>query len=163
MRRSFTADFKQGVVKRILLPGGPSISEVSKELEIGYNSINSWIKKYGIQGVMSNSENMSPEKKLQAVIEISSLSEKELGTYLRKNGLNIEEIETWKSDFYQSQRGPGRPKKDPELKAAQKNQKNLERDIRRKDKALAEMTARIVLLKKSHLLWGVDEDDEPKK
>jgi transposase-like protein len=34
MRRSFTQEFKQGIVKKILLPGGPSIPEMARELEI---------------------------------------------------------------------------------------------------------------------------------
>ena len=42
-----------------------------------------------------------------------------------------------------------------------KKEKNaLSKNLRRKDKALAEMSARVVLLKKSHLIFGVDEDEE---
>jgi len=160
MRRSFTQDFKQGIVKKILLPGGPSIPEISKDLGIGYSTIRQWVKNHGTAGVMSKSEKWSPEKKLQVIIETSSLSEGELGAYLRKHGLHSEDLESWKQNFFQAQKGPGRPRKDPALAATQKEKKKLEQDIRRKDKALAELSARVVLLKKSHLLWGVAEDDE---
>lgn len=160
MRRSFTQDFKQGVVKKILLPGGPSIQEISTDLGIGYSTIRQWVKKSGRAVCMSKSSSWSPEKKLQVVAETLSLSEEEFGAYLRSHGLHSEDLEAWKQDFYSSQKGPGRPRKDPELAAAQKEKKLLERDIRRKDKALAEMSARIVLLKKSHLLWGEGEDGE---
>jgi hypothetical protein len=40
------------------------------------------------------------------------------------------------------------------------DKKELEKDLKRKDKALAEMSARVILLKKSHLLFGVNEEDE---
>ena len=39
-------------------------------------------------------------------------------------------------------------------------EKELSRDIKRKDRALAEMAARIILIKKSQLLFGVSEEDE---
>ena len=102
----------------------------------------------------------TPEKKLQAVSETLSLSEESLGAYLREHGLHSSDLETWRSECLKSFRGPGRPRKDPKLAAIQKEKKSLERDMRRKDKALSEMTARIVLLKKSRLLWGVDEEGE---
>ena len=133
---------------------------MSTKLGIGDSVIRQWVKKSGKTGVMSKSDSWTPEKKLQAVNETSSLEGEELGAYLRKHGLHSEDLESWKQDFYRSQRGPGRPRKDPELAAAQKEKKSLERDMRRKDKALAEMTARIVLLKKSRLLWGADEEGE---
>ena len=160
MRRSFTAEFKQEIVKKILLPGGPSIPEISTELGIGYSTIRQWVKKSGTAGIMSKSDIWTPEKKLQAVSETLSLEGEDLGAYLRKHGLHSEDLESWKKDFYRSQKGPGRPRKDPELAAAQKENKALEKDIRRKDKALAELSARVVLLKKKNLLWGEGEDDE---
>ena len=54
----------------------------------------------------------------------------------------------------------GRPKLDPELVELRAKEKELSRDLKRKDKALAEMAARIVLLKKSNLFFGGTEDDE---
>jgi transposase-like protein len=92
MRRSFTKEFKQGLEKNILLPGGPSASELSKELGIGCPTIRQLIEKDGRAAIMSKSENWSPEKKLQAVNETSKLSEEELGAYLRQNGLLSEDL-----------------------------------------------------------------------
>ena len=160
MRRSFTQEFKQEIVKKILLPGGPSIPEMSTELGIGDSVIRQWVKKSGIGVVMSKSDTWTPEKKLQAVNETSALSGEDLGSYLREHGLHSSDLETWRNECLKSFRGPGRPRKDPELAASQKRERSLERDMRRKDKALAEMTARIVLLKKSRLLWGAAEEGE---
>ncbi len=160
MRRSFTQEFKQEIVKKILLPGGPSIPEMSRELGIVDSTIRQWVKKNAKAGVMSKSDLWTPEKKLQAVIETSSLDGEELGAYLREHGLHSEDLESWKQDFYRSQKGPGRPRKDPDLAASQKREKSLEKDINRKNKVVAELSARIVLLKKSHLLWGEGEDGE---
>ena len=46
-----------------------------------------------------------------------------------------------------------------ELKQAKKKIKELEADLRKKEKALAEASALLVLKKKAHLIWGEEEDD----
>ena len=47
----------------------------------------------------------------------------------------------------------------PVAKAAKKRIKQLERELRRKDAALAETAALLVLRKKAEALWGKDEDE----
>jgi len=81
---------------------------------------------------------------------------------LRSKGLLSTDLENWKKEFYSSQQKNkgGRPKLDPEVAKLKKREKTLERDLKRKDKALAEMSARVVLLKKSHEIWGLPEDEE---
>ena len=46
-----------------------------------------------------------------------------------------------------------------EMKALQKENEQLKKDLRRKDKALAETSALLVLKKKANLIWGDLEDD----
>ncbi|NBV32143.1 MAG: hypothetical protein EBR93_06390, partial [Bacteroidetes bacterium] len=99
-----------------------------------------------------------------AVFEAQALDEPELGEYLRKHGLHSNQIEEWKveltSIISSTKRKPGRPRKDPEVVALEQENKELKRDLRRKEKALAEQTALVVLQKKAQELWGTDEDDE---
>jgi hypothetical protein len=49
---------------------------------------------------------------------------------------------------------PGRPRKNPELVAAEEEIKKLKRDLRRKEKALAEQTALVILKKKPRKSGG---------
>jgi trans-2-enoyl-CoA reductase len=88
------------------------------------------------------------------------MNENEIGEFLRSNGLHANELEEWKQLFYSALKPVGRPKLDPELVELRADKKELEKDLKRKDKALAEMSARVILLKKSHLLFGVNEEDE---
>jgi CII-binding regulator of phage lambda lysogenization HflD len=97
---------------------------------------------------------------LEAIVKTASMDENELGEYLRKNGLHSSDLEQWRKDFYSSQKSPGRPKKDPELAKLEVNHKKLKKDLSRKERALAEMSARVILLKKSHEIFGDDEEDE---
>lgn len=142
------------------MPGGPGIIQMSKEIGVHHTTISRWRDLYAMSPIMNTSKKWTPENKLQVIIESSSLEKEELGEFLRKQGLHSEEVGQWKADVLASFKSPGRPKKDPELKASSKREKALEKDLRRKDKALAEMSARVILLKKSQLLWGENEEDE---
>jgi len=161
MKASYSQEFKQSIVQKVTSPGGPSITEMSKEIGVHYTSIRNWIQTCATTTSMKNSKNWTPEAKLRAIAQALSMSENELGEYLRTNGLHSTDLEEWKQEFYSSQKGPGRPRTDPELAGLRSDKKELSKDLKRKDKALAEMSARIILLKKSrHLLWGEPEDDE---
>ncbi len=145
-----------------MIPGGPGIMELSQKTGVHHTTIRRWRDLYAMSPTMKSSKKWTPEKKLQVVAETLSLSKVELGEYLRKHGLNSHQLEEWKAECLGGIKssGPGRPKKDPQLKSLEKEKDSLKKDLRRKDKALAEMAARIILLKKSRLLWGEPEDDE---
>ena len=142
------------------MPGGPTIMRLSEKTGIHHTSIRNWIKIYANHSSMKKSKEWSPEAKLEAIMKTFSMSENELGEFLRANGLHSTEIEEWKQDIYSAQRPVGRPRLDPELVELRAKEKELSRDIKRKDRALAEMAARIILIKKSQLLFGVNEEDE---
>lgn len=140
------------------------MTDLSKELGVHVTTISYWRNKSSRLKGMSNSDKksktLSSEEKLLILSETTSLSEHELGEYLRKRGLHSTELEEWRSVWASAFKTVGRPKLDPETVTLRKEKKALERDLRRKEKALAEMSARVILLKKSHEIWGVKEDDE---
>jgi transposase-like protein len=111
------------------------------------------------------SKNWTAEQKLQAVIETGSMSAEDLGAYLRKNGLHSTDLDGWKKQIADAFGGSGkkpkgRPRKDPELVSALEENKQLKRDLRRKEKALAEQTTLVMLQKKAREIWAKYEDDE---
>jgi hypothetical protein len=158
--RQYSDEFKQAIIQKCLLPGGPSITQIARENGLVIKTVYGWKAKYANQSIMKNIKNWTPEKKLEVVIETASLTENELGEYLRKNGLHSSDIENFKNDFMKGIKSVGRPKLDPELIKSKKKEKELQKDLRRKEKALAEMAARIVLLKKTQLLFADEEDYE---
>ena len=152
-------------VSKLTSTSSLGLNATARELGIPNSTLFVWRKKYANNCIIMNKTNkrndkFSPEEKLQILLETSSLSEKELGEYFRKNGLYSSDLEEWKNNFYSSQKSVGRPKKDPEVQELRKEKKELTKNIRRKDRALAEMSARVVLLKKSHLIFGGSEDEE---
>ena len=88
------------------------------------------------------------------------MPENEFGEYLRLVGLHSVDVENFKKEYFNLLNEKGRAKQHPEVAILHKEKKDLQNNLNRKDKALAEMSARIVLLKKSHLLWGDPEDVE---
>lgn len=160
MRTRYSSDFKQSVVQKITTPGGPSAAEMAKKLGVHYTSVYGWVKDYANTASMKKLKDWTPEAKLEAIAKTFSMSENELGEFLRTNGLHSTEIDEWKKEFYSAQKSAGRPKLDPELAALRAKEKELSKDLKRKDRALAEMSARIILLKKSRLLFGETEEDE---
>lgn len=98
----------------------------------------------------------TPEAKFKAVLETASLVDTELGHYLRKEGLYSNQITDWRTQFVEN----FEPK--VKLKRDERDDKIriLEREILRKDKALAEASALLILEKKVALIWGKSDEDE---
>lgn len=102
-------------------------------------------------------EDWSAEERLRAVLESSRLTDDELGAFLRREGLHEATLRQWRTAALEGL-GPQRS-----TRAEQKRIQELEKQLRRKDKALAEAAALLVLQKKVHAIWGDGDDDtEPK-
>ena len=100
------------------------------------------------------------QDKLAVVIETAALNESELGEYCRRKGLYPEQVQRWKEAAlhgYESdekvQHQQIANRKDDKRKI-----KKLESELRRKEKALAETAALLVLRKKAQAIWGEEED-----
>jgi len=162
----YSSDIRETMVTKLCSPGGPSVYELARETGISQGSLYKWVKAFGRDAQMGKSrrpEDWDADAKLQAVFDAQGLDEQELGEFLRKSGLHSSHLEDWKKEALAEAAGKkrvGRPRKDPELVAAEEKIKLLKRDLRRKDKALAEQTALVILQKKAQALWGQDEDDE---
>jgi len=156
-------EFKMSLIQKNLLPNGPSLRSLAEKNDLSASTLYSWKRKYVKRLGMKTSNEWTPEKKMETIIKTASMEEGELGEFLRQNGLYSTDIAQWKQDFYSSQQlagRVGRPKKSPELVELEKSHETLKKELRRKEKALAEMSARVVLLKKSQEIFGGREEEE---
>ena len=92
------------------------------------------------------------------VVETAALSEAERGEYCRKRGLYPEQLQAWRRACAQANAAPVTPRATPAKLSDKRRVQELERELRRKDKALAETAALLVLRKKADAIWGKDED-----
>lgn len=98
----------------------------------------------------------SAEEKLRAVNEASSISEADLGAWLRREGLREEDLAQFRAEALG---GLAAPKGGKGSGPEQKRIKELERELKRANAALAETAALLVLRKKAVALWGEEGDD----
>nr|BFE89516.1 hypothetical protein GCM10020185_00520 [Pseudomonas brassicacearum subsp. brassicacearum] len=97
-------------------------------------------------------ENWSAETKFAVVLEAADLSEIDQGEYWRRKGLYPEQITAWRQAFMTGQKSEKGPVKKEDREQSRKDKKRiqeLEPELRRKDKALAETAALLVLRKKA--------------
>lgn len=164
MEKPYSEEFRKSVVQKILLRGGKTVEQICEEVGVASPTLYAWKKKYASAAGMKNADrrpqDWSAAEKWKAVFEFESLSEEERGGFLRKSGLHSEHIEGWKKSM-QASLEPAL--KDPsaraELSDLKAKNKELERDLNRKNKALAETSALLVLKKKADLIWGTGEDE----
>jgi transposase len=159
-RQSYSREFKDAILTKVMNRGDSSIGQICDEAGLNRSSVANWIQSRAKSSGMTkkNSRNWSPEEKLKAINATHGLSETELGEFLRKEGLHSHDLAQWRSEIISSltvkrKNASKKDERDAKIKV-------LERDLRRKDKALASVSALLILQKKVNLLWGNDDGED---
>ena len=100
-------------------------------------------------------QDWSPEEKLLVVVESRGLTDQELGAFLRKEGLHQAQLDEWSAPPGAALE-PAACKGTKKASAESKRIRELERELRRKEKALAEAAALLILKKKAQAIWGAE-------
>jgi transposase-like protein len=99
--------------------------------------------------------------RLHAVITTASMDETQRSAWCRENGVYPTELEQWKQNAIAALGQTPEERASPqETRDSRKRIKELERDLRRKDKALAETTALLVLSKQLQAIFQRADEDE---
>jgi transposase-like protein len=171
---SHSEAFKQKLVQRMLMPHGMSANQLSQEVGISQPTLSRWLREATTLSPVTKRrkqpvphhrpteqrrpEERSPDEKLRLVLEAGALSEAALGEFLRRHGLHEADLASWREAALLGL-GGGQPS--PSRGGEAKRVRELEKELRRKDKALAETAALLVLQKKVRAIWG-DADDDTK-
>jgi transposase-like protein len=159
----FTDGFRAGMVRRMTGPYAMSASALSKEVGISQSTLSRWLREAGnVASVSKKKEHPRRAKtwtlreKLRVVLAADGLNGEELGALLRKEGIHSARLEEWRSaaELALDPRAAARAET-----GASRRIKELEKELARKEKALAETAARLVLRKKAAALWGEEDDD----
>ena len=172
---AYTEGFKARMVQRMLGSEGISANALAKEVGVSNYSLSRWRKQALTLGGMTNQSNhdqqpprpphkWTAKERYQVVLEAASIPDDELGAFLRQKGLHSAQLEEWKTAIEKAAltalSGSKKKSKDsPEAKEI----RELKKDLRRKEKALAEVTAILALKKKVAEIWGDEDDDTPTK
>lgn len=158
-------ELRESLVRRML--EGESVAELVRESGLGESTLYGWRLKaqrddVGVSRSKSRKKDgLSSAQKLVVLSETALLNEAELGEYCRKKGLHVEQVKGWRSQV-EGAMSAGVVSTQQHREALAKEQKQraqLEKELRRKEKALAEMAALLTLRKKAEAIWGKDEEE----
>jgi len=163
----YSLERKESVLKKLLPPSNRSIDSVSEEERICTATLYNWRKAARKQGRLmpdndKNTDDWSSEEKFAVVLETHAMSESELAKYCRSKGLYVQQVMQWQEHCKSANAAPTRAERRRGAKAEQSDKKQirqLEKELGRKEKALAEAAALLVLRKKANAIWGSGEDE----
>lgn len=161
----YSEEFKASIIVRMLPPQNASVAALAKETGIPKDTLYCWrLKARGRGGVGPEQARQggafSSEEKFAIVLETASFNELELGEYCRRKGLYPEQIANWKKAFIQGSNPTASKAEREQLQQQARTIKQLQSELHRKDRALAEAAALLVLEKKIQALWGEPEDEK---
>jgi hypothetical protein len=146
-----------------------SANELSKEMGVGQPTLSRWLKEAGTfasvasktkneESVPRRPDDWSPQEKMQAVMESAAVSDSELGVWLRSKGLTEEHLRQWREVMVERANAVFAPQPPRMPPAERRRVEALEKELRRKEKALAETAALLVLQGKMQALWAEEDD-----
>lgn len=173
---TYSQGFKSNMVRRMACPDGISASALAREVGIPQQSLSRWLRDANVADEAANSaisgeseqkmtrkrpQDKSPEEKLKIVIEAETIAEDQLGAFLRRNGIHEAQLREWRSMMLSGLQKPARPSS----KTSEKTRRihELEKELLRKDKALAEAAAILILKKKVQSIWGGEDEPTDKR
>ena len=154
-------------------PNSISANKLSEEVGIHQTTLSRWLREAGTIHCMTKSDkdkkpaasrrrpqDWKAEDKLKVVMESYNLDDEHLGAFLRERGLHETHLQQWRKEVETSAKEAFSVRKRRAKRSEeQKRIRKLERELNRKEKALAEAAALLVLKKKVQQIWG-DEDDD---
>jgi transposase len=168
--REYSTLQKARVVARLIGPNAVSASALARETGISLATLSRWRQAAAKIPAMPRKRPTEPGSdpravpakaparrrsgadKLAVVVRAEGLEGEALGAFLRSEGIHLAELEQWRKLASDALSGTGRH-------APSKEIRRLRADLARKEKALAETAALIVLKKKVAEIWGAEDDD----
>jgi transposase len=159
----YSEDFKKSIVKKILHPDSPGVAVVSEDTGISIQTLYIWLRRLREDVEMSlegtNPGDRSILEKQELILEAASIPEAELGAWLREKGIHEEQLKLWRSEVREALKYNKKEER-KEITALKKENRTLEKEIQKKDKALAEVTTLLTLKKKLEGIWFEKEEDQ---
>lgn len=175
--KRYSEKFKQRMVQRLVGPRKVSATTLSKEVGVPQPTLSLWLREAGSVRVVTDDDetkappkrpdDWTPQEKLAAVMEAAGVADADLGLWLRRKGLKEEHLRQWQAALGERAAAVFAPREQRASAEDRKRIKQLERELKRKEKALAETAALLVLQGKMEALWAEEDDstrqssDEP--
>jgi transposase len=168
MVATYSEKFRSEMVSKMLGPNAVSANALAERAGVGQPTLSRWLREAKMAPVSRGKQkHKGPSKrrsrqwtaaeKLRVVIEAGTLDEAGVGELLRREGLHEADLKHFREEALAGlEAKPAKTGESPEAKRI----KELERELTRKERALAETAALLVLRKKLNALWGEAEGDD---
>ena len=171
--------FKEKAVARLLPPENAPAREVAQELGIAYSTLIYW-RGTILCETQNSSQQTGPSQdtqpnplsskarqtwtgasRFEAILATAVLDETSKGAWCRERGIYLKDLERWRTTATQALANPESPKVSSSENKENRNKiRKLEQELRRKDKALAETAALLVLSKKVEAIFQKNTDGD---
>ena len=160
--RHYSAEFKASIIAKMLPPHNQPIPDLVRETQIPRDTLYSWrtqaLKAGSDLSTAATLAARDSAEKFAIVVETAHLNAEELSAYCRRQGLYPQQIEAWRNACIQANAPVCRQAERSQRRQDQKRIKALEQDMARKDQALAEAAALLMLEKKVRRLFADPAD-----
>ena len=151
--------FKDRVVARLLPPESASVDEVAREVGVGAQTLERWLSDALSRPARERA--WTAAARLEAVIATAAMDEATRSAWCRENGVYPQQLQQWRDNATQALAEPEEARASPQqTKHDRRRIKELEREVRRKDRALAETAALLVLSRKLEAVFNDKEKGE---
>jgi len=157
MTKPYSVAFKQKMVQRLTGKNAMSALQLARETGVRQQNLSRWLEEARSLPVVADqpkrpaARKWTVEQKARVLAEASKLAGEELTAYLEREGVRLAEYERWRIALDEGGQASA---------STSKRIRKLERELARKEKALAEAAALLILKKKVETLYGEGEDDD---
>jgi transposase len=154
MTRPYSLAFKQKMLQRLTGKDPLSALQLSRETGVRQQNLSRWLEEARSLPLVASNDikvrEWTVEQKARVLAEASNLSGEQLRAYFEREGVRLVDFERWRIALEEDGR---------ESASTTKRIRQLERELARKEKALAEAAA-LLVLKKTITNLHSDEDDD---
>ena len=156
MASAYGQAFKNKAVARLLAPESAALELVAREVGIGGATLERW--REDAQSRPARGRAWTAGARLEAVVTTAAMNEAAKSAWCREHGVYPAELDKWRASCTTALADPEDARASPQAtRASAKRIKELERELLRKDRALAETAALLVLSKKVGAIFSKGE------
>jgi hypothetical protein len=167
MSHHFPIEYKLNIVKKALARReDQTLTAIAKQHTVSRSALSRWIQEVKAGKLTSEKQipeqcpsDWSNEAKQIALTASEGLSEEHRSAYCREKGIYQHHLEQWKQELMNKPNDDKLKQYRADIRVLKDENKQLQRELRRKEKALAEAAALIILKKKAQALFNLDGED----
>ncbi len=154
----YSPEFKEQALSKVYSRKTSTIDEVANALNMLPGTLKSWMREVmrankTVLPVAKRASDWALAERLLALQETHALDESSLAAWCRERGLFAHQLTQWKNDFCTPNASGCSSDAQQEMRSLKQKNQQLQNNLNRKDKALAEAAALLVLQKKFQALW----------